>query len=277
MLTVQAALQQGYQLLNDGGVPEPRLTAEVLLMHALGRDRAFLYAHNTDALTELEWIHYGRYLHERLKGKPTQYITHEQEFYGRPFLVGPDVLIPRPETEHVVERALELAPKPGAILDIGCGSGALAITLALELGAQVVATDISEGAVRIARENAVCLAAPVRFLCCDLASALAGPAFDLIVSNPPYVPEAEIDGLQREIRDYEPRVALTGGVTGVEIYRRIVPQAERLLRPGGWLVFEIGYRAEAGVRSAFNNSWTSLATGCDLAGLPRVLSAQYTP
>src|SRR3982750_867263 len=125
-MTVQAALLQGTNLLEDGDVAAPRLTAEVLLAHALNRDRTYLYAYPEHVLSEIEWIHYGRYLHERLGGKPTQYIIGRQEFYGREFRVTPDVLIPRPETEHVVEAALELARDARRILDVGTGSGALA-------------------------------------------------------------------------------------------------------------------------------------------------------
>src|SRR5579862_7855393 len=124
-MTIQTALLQGTKLLEDEAVMAPRLTAEVLLMHALHRDRSYLYAHSDDELTEIAWIHYGRYLHERMKGKPTQYITGRQEFYGRDFRVTPDVLIPRPETEHLVEAALPHAR--GGVLDIGTGSGAIAV------------------------------------------------------------------------------------------------------------------------------------------------------
>src|SRR5436305_2109935 len=139
-MTIHTALLQGATLLEDAGIAVPRLTAEVLLGFAMGRQREYFYAHPEQELQELEWLHYGRYLHERLGGKPTQYITHRQEFYGRDFRVTPDVLIPRPETEHVVEAALELARGAGRILDIGTGSGALAITLALEFGTRSWAT-----------------------------------------------------------------------------------------------------------------------------------------
>src|SRR5258706_15910689 len=127
-MNIQTALLQGVKLLEDGAIGAPRLTAEVLLVHALGRERSYLYAHPEEPLSEVAWLHYGRYLHERLKGKPTQYITGRQEFYGREFRVTPDVLIPRPETEHVVEVALQVAREAAAVLDVGAGAGALAVT-----------------------------------------------------------------------------------------------------------------------------------------------------
>src|SRR5580704_17025450 len=152
-MTIHTALVQGAKLLEDGAVIAPRLTAEVLLMHALRHDRAYLYAHPEEELAEVAWIHYGRYLHERLKGKPTQYITGHQEFYGRDFRVKPDVLIPRPETEHLVEAAIARIKPNDLVLDVGTGSGAIAITLALETGARVFATDISAAALIVAKTN----------------------------------------------------------------------------------------------------------------------------
>jgi len=151
-MDVRTALLQGTGLLDDASIPVPRLTAEVLLAHAMRRDRVYLFAHPEQELAEVEWLHYGRYLHERLKGKPTQYITRRQEFYGRDFRVTPDVLIPRPETEHVVEAALKIPAK--RIVDVGTGSGAIAITLAIETGAEVFATDISAAAIAVASANA---------------------------------------------------------------------------------------------------------------------------
>src|ERR1041385_6178434 len=148
-MTVQTALLQGTRLLEEDGIAVPRLTAEVLLAHALNRERVYLFAHPEHELAELEWLQYGRYLHERLKGKPTQYITGRQEFYGREFHVTSDVLIPRPETEHVVEVALRLGAGSRNILDVGTGSGALAATLALETGAHSWGTDVSAAAARV--------------------------------------------------------------------------------------------------------------------------------
>ncbi|MGJ5820138.1 peptide chain release factor N(5)-glutamine methyltransferase [Paludibaculum fermentans] len=276
-MTAKTAVQQGSDLLAGAGIPEPRLTAEVLLLHALHKERIYLFSHPEHELSTIEWIHYGRYLHERMQGKPTQYITRIQEFYGRPFHVSPSVLIPRPETEHTAEQALRVAPQTRTLLDIGTGSGVLAITLALELRARAVATDLSLDALQVARRNAVELQARVDFVQCDLASGIQA-RFDLVVSNPPYIPVAEIPGLQREVRDFEPHLALVGGVEGTELYHRIVPQAERLLKPGGWLIFEIGYLGETGVRQAFaQGPWEDVTLVHDLAGLPRVLRGRYQP
>jgi len=273
-MDVRTALKQGQDLLDDAKITAPRLTAEVLLAHAIGCDRAWLFAHSDEELREVWWIHYGRYLHQRMQGIPTQYITGRQEFYGREFRVTPDVLIPRPETEHVIEAALQLVtnhrlkPVP-RVLDIGTGSGAIAVTLALETGARVLATDISSAALSVARENARRLGAKVEFVNCDLAGALAG-GFDLVASNPPYVPETE--SLPREVREQEPAVALYGGADGYEIYRRLIPEAARLLRPGGWLVMELGYRSREAVVEMLGD-WRDVEVLTDLAGLPRVVMA----
>jgi len=272
-MTVQTALLQGTDLLDRGGIAVPRLTAEVLLSHALRSERVYLYAHPEQELREVEWLHYGRYLHERLQGKPTQYITHRQEFYGRELRVTPDVLIPRPETEHVVEEALPIARTARRILDIGTGSGALAITLQLETGAETIATDLSPAALAVAHANGERLGARVRFVACDLISAIAPASIDVIVSNPPYVPLSQREGLQREVRDWEPHVALFAGHTGFELYDRIVAEAPRILRPGGWLALELGFGSVNHV-SELLAAWHDLRIAPDLAGIPRVALAR---
>jgi len=272
-MTVHTALLQGVHLLEDASIAAPRLTAEVLLAHAIHQERVYLYAHPERELQEVEWLHYGRYLHERLNGKPTQYITGRQEFYGREFRVTPDVLIPRPETEHVVEVALQIARGAKRVLDVGTGSGALAVTLQLEIGAEAWATDISPAAATVAAANARRLGAPVNVVVCDLMEAIADGAMDLIVSNPPYVPIAQREGLQREVRDWEPHVALFAGETGFEIYDRVATDAPRVLGPGGWLVMELGFGSRDYVANLLGG-WRDVRIEPDLAGIPRVIAAR---
>ncbi|MEO5922539.1 MAG: peptide chain release factor N(5)-glutamine methyltransferase [Bryobacteraceae bacterium] len=286
-MTLKTALLQGQRLLEEAAVSEPRLTAEVLLAHATQKDRVWLFTHANDELIELWWIHYGRYLHQRIEGSPTQYIVGKQEFYGRDFRVTTDVLIPRPETEHLIEAAIErlsatsrsrLCNEPRAsasgyqVLDVGTGSGCIAITLALETNAQVTATDISHAALQVAKENAERLGATVHFLERDL---IPEGRFDLIVSNPPYVPLTDKPTLQREVRDHEPELALYGGDDGLDIYRRLIPAASRALNPGGWLMMEIGATQGAAV-SAMLAAWAEVKILDDLAGLPRIVIARVS-
>ena len=258
-------------------MPVPRLTAEVLLSSALRRERVYLYAHSEENLSEVAWLHYGRYLHERLKGKPTQYITHRQEFYGREFRVTPDVLIPRPETEHLVEAALTRIRSNDVVLDVGCGSGAIAITLALETGATVYGSDLSNAALAVADANGRKLGARVTWVASDLASAFAERSIDVLVSNPPYVPRTDEPILQREVRDWEPHLALFAGPTGVEVYERLIAQARHTIKPLGWLLLELGYNSLESVRQMLATGWSDIEVGADLAGLPRVIAARLLP
>lgn len=277
-MTVQTALLQGAEILEKGSVPVSRLTAEVLLCHAMHCNRAHLYAHGEDELTQIAWIHYGRYLHERLKGKPTQYITHKQEFYGRDFYVGPDVLIPRPETEHLVEAALEFLKQRvvSRILDVGTGSGAIAISIALESDRLVLASDISLPALSIAERNRRKHDASVHFFAADLLDSVRPSSIDLLLSNPPYVPGADASNMQTEVRDWEPHIALFAGDTGFEIYRRLVAAAAVVVKPGGRLCMELGYQSLDGVRQILTSAWTDIEVISDLAGLPRVIGATLT-
>lgn len=272
-MTARTALQQGTEILERSGVEDARASAEVLLCHAIGRERVYLFSHPEHELTTVEWIHYGRYLHERSGGKPTQYITKRQEFWGREFRVTSAVLIPRPETEMIIEQALALEPRPMRVLDLCTGSGCVAITLALELGAHVTATDLSADALGIARENARMHGATVSFLQADLAAGVDGP-FDLIVANPPYIATGEVESLMREVRDHEPRLALDGGADGLDLWRRIEPEARRLLTPDGWLLGEMGVHQAQAVRSLFAENWADVRVLTDLAGRERVVEAR---
>lgn len=246
----------------------------MLLCHTLGCERSYLYSHPEAELSHGEYVRYGRSLYERLEGKPTQYITGRQEFYGREFLVTPDVLIPRPETEHVVEVALTFARGAQRVVDVGCGSGAIAVTLSLECQAEVWAVDVSTAALEVARRNARRLGGRVQWIAADLLSCFADRSFDIVVSNPPYVARSEEAGLQREVRDYEPHIALFAGQTGLEIYRRLITQAAGVLRHGGALVLELGYRSCEDVRGMLDRPWRDVQVREDLAGIPRVLSAR---
>lgn len=268
-------------MLEHSAVPAARLTAEVLLAHATHRDRVWLYAHGDQELTERAWIHYGRYLNERLTGKPTQYITHVQEFYGRPFYVNTDVLIPRPETEHLVEAAMQfLNTHPNArVLDVGTGSGAIAISLACETGQSILASDLSQPALTVAERNRRTHSAHVAFFAADLLEAVETASIDLLLSNPPYVPGADAANMQQEVRDWEPHLALFSGDTGFEVYRRLIAGAARVLKPGGHLMpggrlmMELGYRSLEGVLDMLTPNWSDIKVIADLADLPRVISA----
>ena len=268
-MTLRTALQQGTDLLAKTNISVPRLTAEVLLCHALQRERAWLYAHSEDELRETEWIHYGRYLDERMRGKPTQYITKKQEFYGREFRVSPAVLIPRPETEHLIEILLKRR-KRGRIVDVGTGSGAIAVTLALETGAPVIATDISVAALGVAAENARRLQAKVDFVETDLLAAVADRSAAVVASNPPYVAESDRETLQREVRDWEPHLALFAADSGLAVYRRLIPEAQRVLQSGGLLALELG-AGQAEAVAGMLAGWRNPELVNDLQGIPRVI------
>jgi release factor glutamine methyltransferase len=274
-LTIEAALRQGTELLESASISAPRLTAEVLLGHAMSKERSYLYAHASDSLTQLAWIHYGRYLNDRLKGKPTQYITHGQEFYGRDFYVDENVLIPRPETEHLVEAAIEYTRRrnPDRVLDVGTGSGAIAINLALECGRRVLASDISLAALGVAERNRRTYSAPVAFFQADLVAGVAADSIDLLLSNPPYVPGADAANMQTEVREWEPHVALFASDDGFEIYQRLIDQAETVVTSGGRIIMEMGYRSLERVREMLQPRWTDIEVVSDLAGLPRVIAA----
>jgi release factor glutamine methyltransferase len=274
-LTLHTALQQGTEILENAGIPVPRLTAEVLLCHALQCERPFLYAHSTDELATNGWIHFGRYLNERLKGKPTQYITKRQEFYGREFRVTPDVLIPRPETEHLVEAAILhiRSQQVRRVLDVGTGSGAIAISVSLETQSPVIASDVSPGALKTAEWNREKFQADVAFFAGDLLSAIAPHSVDLLLSNPPYVPGADAANMQQEVRDWEPHIALFAGDTGLEIYGRLTSEAAVVVTSGGRLMMELGFRSLDSVREMLVDGWRDMDVIHDLAGLPRVLMA----
>jgi release factor glutamine methyltransferase len=261
------------------------MNAELLLMFVLGCDRAYLHAHPERKLTNDEQSHYEQALAERIRGVPAQYITGHQEFWGMDLIVTPAVLIPRPETEHVIERVLEIAgagralsPAAWRIVDVGTGSGCIALALAKELSqAEIQATDISSDALEIARANAARhqFENRIQFHETDLLRGLEPDAFDFVVSNPPYVGESEEDQVQLEVRKFEPRQAVFAGSTGFEVIARLIPQAHVALKPGGWLVMEISGTIADGVRPLLAG-WNDVQVINDLQGIPRVVSAQTT-
>jgi release factor glutamine methyltransferase len=261
-------------------------------MFTLDCDRAYLYAHPERELTANEISRYDDALARRITGTPAQFITGHQEFWGLDLIVSPAVLIPRPETEHVVETVLELAKNnsqsisqksniPLRIIDVGTGSGAIALALAKDLpSAEIHATDISADALEIAKANAGRhdLTSRIHFhdgdLLAGLPSLAAAPAnFDFVVSNPPYVGESEEDQVQLDVRKFEPRNAVFAGPTGLEVIERLIPQAQKALRAGGWLVFEISGTIADGVRQLLRE-WSDVAIKNDLQGIARVASAR---
>jgi|SRR5579872_712558 len=286
---LKQAVDAAYELFLKKDVPSPRLNAELLLMFALDCDRAYLYAHPERPLTAEEQSQYDAVAQERARGCPTQYITGHQEFWGLDLIVSPAVLIPRPETEHVVETVLELTKQRDpherlTLIDVGTGSGCIALALATELPlAEIHACDISEEALEIARINAARLLLDngglgnrIQFRRSDLLSIYAGAQFDFVISNPPYVGESEADKVQRQVREFEPKVAVFSGQEGVDVYKELIPQAHEALHPGGWLVMEIGFSMEEKIR-ALLAGWTEVQITADLQGIPRVVAARKNP
>jgi len=254
--------------------------AELLLLDQLSLTRATLLAHPNREINQLEQDRYDANIVRRLVNEPIQYITGEQEFYGLLLHVTPAVLIPRPETEHLVEAVLGVLPadRPLRILDIGAGSGAIAIALAVHLPrAQLTAVDLSPDALAVAVENAQRhgLAHRIRFVESDLLQALAGERFDAIVSNPPYIPTADRVSLHPQVRDHEPGQALFAGPMGLDIYERLILASEEALPPGGLLALEIGYGQREAI-SGLLERWQNVSFVDDLQGIPRVALASRT-
>jgi release factor glutamine methyltransferase len=291
---LKAALASAIDRLTTDNVPSPRMNAELLLRFVLDCDRAYLFAHPERELTPDETARYDGVLAERSRGMPAQYITGHQEFWGMDFIVTPAVLIPRPETELLVETALgllrsDLWPRTSdlgnpevrrgkstvRIVDIGTGSGCIALALARELpDAEIHATDISSGALEIARANAARLQLKnrVQFHNADLLQGLERP-FDVIVSNPPYVGESEADEVQLEVREFEPRTAVFAGHAGTEVIERLIPQAREALRPDGWLMMEISGTIAKPVRQLLEG-WREVRIAPDLQSIPRAVVAR---
>lgn len=283
---LRALLAEGQAALAGGPHPErARPDAELLLLHVFrwhdaAKNRAWLLTHLDSAATPEVASEFQALIERRRAGEPIQYILGEAEFYGLPFYVTRDVLIPRPETEHVVEKALQLAghfTQP-RIVDIGTGSGAIAVALAAHLPeASITATDISLVALMLARRNAERngVAGRIRFAAGDLLASVTGEQFDLIVSNPPYVAENDRTSLAVEVREYEPAQALFAGTEGLAVYRRLIPKAFTALVPGGFLVLEIGHGQQEAIGALLDAAgFTAIEFTADLQGIPRVAAAQ---
>ena len=284
--TIRVLLIEAERSLARGPHPErARRDAETLLLHAIGEDLldanlAWLIAHGHETLSRRVVTDFRAYVDRRRTGEPIQYITGEAEFYGLSFKVNREVLIPRPETEHLVEKVIEIARgfERQRIADIGTGSGAIAVALASQLpAARIHATDKSAAALKVARANAARngVAERVRFHEGDLLAPVAGKLFDVIVSNPPYVSEADRNSLAVEVRDYEPAQALFAGADGLAIYRRLIPAAFAALFHERFLALEIGFGQEAMVRDLLVGAgFTGIEFTEDLQGIPRVAVAR---
>ena len=298
-MDIRTALKQGISQLRKADVPSFTLAAELLLLHVLGSNRTWLYAHPEAIINEPDANRFFELIARRAAGEPPQHLTGKQEFWGLEFEVTPDVLIPRPESEHVIEVTLnrlalrELrAGRPQKtdgvglqIADIGTGSGCIAIALAKELpAANFYATDISPAALAVAQRNAQrhAVADRIRFLESNLLDAQHSSlatrhsplSFDLIVSNPPYIGRREAASLPREVRDHEPESALYGGDEGYELYGPLITQTAKLLKPGGILVLELGHSSLPAVQPLLDAAtWANIGITNDLAGIPRVLAA----
>jgi release factor glutamine methyltransferase len=279
-MTLREWLRKSEERLCAGPHPErARRDAETLLLHTLGKGKAWLMARPEERLDDgLKGICI-ELVERRFLGEPIQYITGETEFYGLPFRITSDVLIPRPETEHLVEKAVNLAanfPTP-RILDVGTGSGAIAVALACKLPhAQLTATDLSELALAIARENAKRNGVTIRFLEGDLLAPVADERFEIVVSNPPYVPAPDRASVAVEVREYEPTLALFAGEDGLDVYRRLIPAAFDALVPGGFIALEFGYgQAPAVAELIAASSFFEIEFASDLQGIPRVACARH--
>ena len=294
-MDARTAFKNGIARLRDANVPSFTLAAELLLLHVVGRDRTWLYAHPEDEISMEQEERFLSLIARRAAGEPTQYLTGKQEFWGLEFEVTPDVLIPRPETEHVIEVALDrlalreiragrkqtLSGYGLQIADIGTGSGCIAIALAKDLpGTKFIATDISPAALSVARRNAERhnFADRIEFVRANVLEGIAAEThFDLIASNPPYIGRREGPTLQREVRDHEPEVALYGGEEGYELYAALVTQSAAHLLPGGIVVLELGHDSLPAVQPLFDTpDWTRVGVTNDLAGIPRVIAAERT-
>lgn len=280
MITIAQSLAEAVVVMREGGVSDARRDAATLLAHVIKRDRVYLITRADEELTGEQLAQFRAHVGRRAMGEPVQYITGRQEFYGLDFVVTPDVLIPRPETELLVETALALLQGRSAplVCDVGTGSGCIPIALLHERSdARSVAIDLSPAALHVAARNAARHGVNERLTLiaanCFAALAPAAARFQLIASNPPYIAEKDLPTLQSEVRDYEPRMALTPGGDGLAVIRRLLTDAPQFLLPGGHLVFEIGFDQHERVAELIDaRVWTLLDIHQDLQGIPRIVA-----
>ncbi len=286
MATAAALIRDARERLTHACVPSAAVDAEVLLAQAIGVDRVRLHVDPDQVVPPAAARAFEDLVGRRVGREPLQYLTGVQEFWSLPFHVSPAVLIPRPETEGIVEAFLAINRRPDPlVLDVGTGSGCLAVVVAREVpGARVLACDLSAEALTVARDNAARhgVTERVRFECGDIFDAFAGSGVagqaDFILSNPPYVPEGQLAGLVPEVRDHEPRTALVAGPDGLDVHRRLAAGAHRFLRPsggtgpGGHLIVEFGLGQEPGIRAVYGpaTGWAVVVVRADLAGIPRI-------
>ncbi len=286
-MQIRQTLKKGIKILMEEEIPSPELTAETLLIHNLNCSRTHLYSHPEECLSQNTFNKYISDIKKRASGIPTQYVVGHQEFWGLKFVVNHDVLIPRPETEHIVEKVLECIDTSGIprdqplqIVDVGTGSGCIALALAHELPqAMILACELSTKALHVATLNADQLKMKhrVKFIKGNLLAPILkkgfGSSMDFVVSNPPYIGREELENLQPEVRDQEPQLALGGHKACEAIYRRLIPEAHEVLKSGAPLILEIGSNMEEVIVSSFGKGWTIPEVNKDLQGLPRVVSA----
>lgn len=278
--TIAILLKEAEEVLSRSDIPDAGRQAVSLMQFAIGRDRAFLIAHPEYELNGREKELFHSYVLRRSDREPLQYIVGKQEFFGLDLVVNPDVLIPRPETEGLVEHAIQLAgqTKQMSILEIGVGSGCILVSILKNCPkASGLGVDISDKAIAVARQNASIhgVDGRLRLRWSDVFSEVGHERFDLIVSNPPYVPRTDLDGLQPEVRDHEPFTALTDGETGLTIIERILVGAPEYLNSGGNVLIEIGFGQSEKVREMTKTGpWRSVELLADLQGIPRILAAQ---
>jgi release factor glutamine methyltransferase len=288
MPTIAQAITEGAGRLYASGIDQGRRTAGLLLCHVLGIDRSRLLTRSEEQIDEAQYLAYLALVVRRAAGEPAQYLTGHQEFYGLDFIVSADVLIPRPETEFLIERVMNIVEDSKQdsplIVDVGTGSGCIAVTVAMQLpSARLIATDASRAALNVARTNAERhgVRHRIEFLEGDLLAPLAERGLegtvDVLASNPPYVNEESSELLQREVRDWEPHEALFGGVDGLDFYWRLIAESPHYLKPGGYVVLEIAFSQVDSISEMVKGSVLELVDITrDLQGIPRTLCFRRT-